>query len=66
MRIIIDRFEGDVAVIETQDKQMLNIPKALLPREAREGDVISIDIDRNETEKRSKRIASLMDNLWKD
>lgn len=36
---IIDRFEGDIAVLETDDG-MLDISRAELPEEASEGDVL--------------------------
>lgn len=51
--LIIDRFEGDWAVIEF-GRTTLNFPKRLLPKEAREGDVIviSVSIDKKATSKR--------------
>lgn len=36
---IIDRFEGDIAVVEA-DETMLDIPRSQLPAEAQEGDVL--------------------------
>ena len=50
LKVIIDRFEGDYAVVETEDKIMVNLPKSLIPG-AKEGDVISISIDEEETKK---------------
>ena len=38
--IIIDRFEGDYAVLETDDG-MMNIHRGHLPSSAREGDALS-------------------------
>lgn len=63
--LIIDRFEGDMAVIEYEGKTF-NLPRNLLPTEAREGNVIkiSISVDREETEKRQKRIQELMDDVF--
>ena len=58
MKLIIDRFEGEYAVVELQDKSMVNIPKKILPAEAGEGDIISIVIDKDETEKESRRSKS--------
>lgn len=66
MKIIIDRFEGDLVVAELQNKQMINIPKAIIPPEAVEGDVISIEIEKEETEVRENYIKGLMDDLWED
>lgn len=40
---IIDRFEGNWAVIE-YERQTFNLPRQLLPPEALEGDVVAISI----------------------
>lgn len=37
--IIIDRFEGDIAVVET-DSGMTDIQRSLIPKSAKEGDVL--------------------------
>jgi hypothetical protein len=43
-----------------------NLPKILLPQDAKEGDVIKININEDETNKRKKNIKNLMDKLWND
>ena len=53
MKVIIDRFEGEYAVVEIDEGNFVNIPKILLGS-AKEGDVISIDIDTDETLKRKR------------
>ena len=70
MKIIIDRFEGDYAVCEKENSEMLDIEKHKLPLGAKEGDVIiisegSIKIDEIETRNRKEKIQNLMDSLWK-
>jgi len=60
---IIDRFEGEYAVIECGDKRF-DVPKYALPEGAREGDVITLGIDPCETKKRSEHIDSLMNKLF--
>lgn len=62
---IIDRFEEDWAVLEYESKTY-NVPRALLPEDAKEGDVlrISLEIDREETLKRKKAIKKLEDELF--
>jgi hypothetical protein len=64
---IIDRFEGNWAVIEFEG-ETFNIPKKLLPRSAREGDVIKITVtvDDKATLERKKRVEKLMDELFED
>lgn len=69
MRGIIDRFEGDLAIIEKENREFVNIPRQDLPSEAKEGDVIiqvgtEFQIDESETAKRRKRIEELSRNLW--
>ena len=65
-KLIIDRFEGDYAVCETENLEFVNIPKSALPCAAKEGDVISISIDQSETEERKEKIEGLMNSLFKD
>ena len=65
MKVIIDRFEGDYAVVEVNVGKFVSLPRILVP-DAKEGDVISITIDKEETERRKKHIRNLMDNLFID
>jgi len=53
-------------VVELEDKRTINMPKELLPADAKEGSVISIMIDQKETDNRRKRIEGLMNQLWID
>jgi len=62
--LIIDRFEGDFAIVETSDGNV-NIPRADIPANAKEGDILVIDLDKNETDARKKRIDGMMNNLFK-
>lgn len=68
MQVIIDRFEGNFAVVELPDKRTANIDKQLIPSGAKEGTTLSIDIkiDKEATESRHKRISGLMNSLFKD
>ncbi len=63
MKVIIDRFEGEFAVVEIEKGSFAHISKQLIPN-AKEGDVISIEIESNEAEKRKKKIENLMDDLF--
>jgi len=64
---IIDRFEGNWAVIEFEDITF-NIPRSLLPKSAKEGDVIkiSVSVDKNVTAARKNKIKKLVDELFED
>lgn len=69
MKITIDRFEGDYAVCEKENKKMIHIQKSKIPIEAKEGDVLLINgediiIDQEETMKRKKEIEELVNDLW--
>jgi len=69
MKVIIDRFEGNFAVCEKEDRKMLDIQRDKVPSTAKEGDVLNITddkitIDIEETEKREKEIEELTKDLW--
>lgn len=63
--LIIDRFEEDWAVLEYND-DTFDVPRELLPDEAKEGDVlkISFEIDKNKTLERQNKIKDLEDDLF--
>lgn len=64
MEVIIDRFEGNYAIVELPDMTFEDMPISLIPSEAKEGDVISIEINSEVTNMRKSRINKLMDDLW--
>lgn len=66
MRIVIDRIEEEVAVVQKDDGSMINISKNLIPPEAKEGDVLCIMVDTQSTVDREQEITSLMEELWHD
>lgn len=63
MNWIIDRIEGDIAVIETSNG-MINIPTVHLPEGTKEGSIINLVI--GEDEEKTKRIKEKMDRLFVD
>ena len=63
---VIDRMEGDLAVIEVAEGKTVNIPRTALPEGAKEGSVLRIAIDREEEARRRKKIRSLFDRLRVD
>ena len=66
MRFIIDRFEGDFAIVELENREIVDIPRVVLPIEAKEGDSIIVSIDEVETESRKKRIQNKFNSLFDD
>jgi hypothetical protein len=66
MKYTIDRFEGEYAVVELENQKFVNIPRPAIPSESKEGDIISVMVDQEETEKRKKHIEKLMNDVWAD
>jgi len=69
VKVIIDRFEGEFAVCEKEDRKIIDIEISKLPSNAKEGDVLNISndtitIDVEETEKRRRKIEELTKDLW--
>lgn len=68
MKVVIDRFEGNYVVCESEDGSMINIEAAKLPLKSKKGDVLSINgdyitVDVEETVTRKKRMEQLLDDL---
>ncbi|HZJ78765.1 MAG TPA: DUF3006 domain-containing protein [Clostridia bacterium] len=72
MKIIIDRFEGDIAVCEQEDCSMINIRKSQLPNNAKVGNILYLDengkivIDVEEELKRKQQIIRMQQNIFGD
>ncbi|WP_031424844.1 DUF3006 domain-containing protein [Exiguobacterium sp. NG55] len=70
-RGIIDRFEGDLAVVEFGEV-MEDIPKSRLPESTQSGDVLwfyedgRIEVDVEKKQRLSEEIDDLMNELWED
>lgn len=69
MKVIIDRFEGNYAVCEKEDRTMIDIERLKIPSGAKEGDVLFIKnncivIDEEETTKRKIEIEKLTEDFW--
>ena len=69
-KFVIDRFEDDWVFIETLEEPIahFNIPKHLLPQNAKEGDVLNIDIsiDKESTRQRKNKIQNKLNSLKKE
>lgn len=71
MKYIIDRFEGEFAVCETEKKEFIEIHKSAIPATAKEGDTLVREnniyrISENETAERKKRIDDKLKKLFVD
>jgi len=76
IKAVIDRFEGDIAVLLTGDNgERKDVSRTILPRKAKEGhwlqveiqngEVIKAVIDENETTNAKQRIAEKLEHLRK-
>lgn len=66
MYAVIDRFEGEMAVLLCGDNEIkVEIPRVLLPSAAVEGDILkmSFEIDKIATSRRREKIERLLRKL---
>lgn len=65
---VIDRFEGNFAVIELDDGKMINVKRNMLPKEMKEGYVLNMDekitFNNEETKKRKEEIEKMMEDIF--
>ena len=65
MRGILDRYEGDYAVVELESGELVNMPR-MLAMNAEEGDIIELRILEKETDERKAYIQNLANQLFED
>ena len=68
MKAVVDRFEGDYAILLFGEKEIkVDFPKELLPKEVKVGNwlKITLTIDEKETAQQEKKISKLLDKLQK-
>ena len=63
MEVIVDRIEGDYAVVEIDKGKMCNLPIEVVPN-VKEGDIVTIIINKDKTKKRKKTIEELMNSVF--
>lgn len=69
MELIIDRFEENYAVCEDENKNMVNVNKENIPKDAKEGDMlVYVDgkyiLNKEKALDRKKYIENLTKDLW--
>lgn len=69
MKVTLDRIEGTVAVLisRADESVRVNVPLSLLPPGCREGDILTIRIERDiqATEAAQERVSGLIEKLKK-
>jgi S-adenosylmethionine:tRNA-ribosyltransferase-isomerase (queuine synthetase) len=68
---VLDRIESDIAVFESETREMFELPVTALPAGIKPGDRVIFEgnriiVDKEATEKAKTRIKKLMDDVWKD
>ncbi|MBU1146224.1 DUF3006 domain-containing protein [Patescibacteria group bacterium] len=65
IKAAIDRFEGDSAVIKTEDGQEIIWPKQDLPEDAKEGTAVRLSVSTNQSdeEERTKLAKTLLNEI---
>ena len=65
IRLAIDRFEGETAVLLTDDGQAIDFPRVLLPKGAHAGDVLTLTIERDaaDTQRIARETKAVQDEL---
>ena len=66
-KVSLDRVEEDIAVLLVRDDESIkiDIPLSLLPPNSKEGDILDINIDKDEkeTEDAKERVSYLIEKL---
>lgn len=71
MDLTVDRFEGDIAVCETEDGGHIEIPREKLSEDIREGEMITerggvYVLLKSKTQARRKRLSAVLKELMKE
>ena len=64
MKLIIDRFENELAVLELETGETVAVSKAIIPPDAKEGSILTISTDPEATDTRREAIKAKMNRLF--
>lgn len=67
LNLVVDRFEGKLAVLIDKNGEEIIFPEKYLPPETQDGDILRFEIspDKELTQKKKKEIRRLIDKLRK-
>lgn len=65
LSLSLDRFEGDLAVLASEEGATIDVPRAWLPTDARPGDVLSVAFVRDDDATRvlAEQTRAVLDEL---
>ena len=68
---IVDRFEEDYAILETESSTLINVNKNDIIGEVKEGDILvkknnNYYIDKEKTDARKMKVNDIMKGLWQE
>ena len=66
MRLIIDRFEKESAIVELEDGSFSEMPRICLPDDAAQGSIVEIKTLCEETRKRRSEMRTKMTGLFRE
>lgn len=63
----IDRFEDDYAILRTEDKLEIQMPKSKIPKEAHEGSIIRFELfsDEEGTKRKEEVAKAILNEILK-
>ena len=63
MKVVIDRIEDGIATVELENGKIINVPAELFDG-CREGDIVNITHDKEQTKKKMKEISIDLSELF--
>ena len=64
MKVVIDRIEGNYAVVELKDGNVVDMSIKLLPKGAVEGSIIEITLKKEESKIKKEKIKKATEDMW--
>ncbi len=64
--MILDRIEGETAILELESGACIKLPVSLLPKDAKEGDVLVLAVDTDAAQQSRQTAKKRMNRLFCD
>ena len=65
MKVIVEKIDGNIATVELENGEMVNLPSIILSG-AEEGDIVEIIVRKDETYERQEMIEELANRLFEE